>query len=49
MPIRPELRPRYPADWPQISRRVRFERAGGRCEACGRPPGAGRRCLPDPR
>lgn len=27
----------YPPDWPAISRRVRFERAGGRCEwpGCG--------------
>lgn len=37
MPIRRELRWLYPIDWPLISRRVRFERAGGRCEACGRP------------
>jgi hypothetical protein len=22
-------------DWPEISRRVRFDRAGGRCEGCG--------------
>lgn len=28
-------RRRYPADWPAISRRIRFERAGGRCEWCG--------------
>ena len=41
MPIRPENRGRYPGDWPEISRRIRFERAGGRCECtgeCGRPP-----------
>lgn len=31
MPIRPENRARYPADWPQISRDVR-ERAGWVCE-----------------
>lgn len=37
MPIRPELRWFYPIDWPIISRNVRFTRAGGRCEACGRP------------
>lgn len=30
----------YPIDWPQISAAVRFERAGGRCEGCGRPHGA---------
>lgn len=39
VPIRPDLRPLYPADWPQISRWVRFVRAGGRCEHCGRPHG----------
>ena len=37
MPIRDELRWFYPIDWPLISRRIRFERARGRCEACGRP------------
>ncbi len=39
-PIRPENRGRYPADWPAISQRIRFERARGRCECdgrCGRP------------
>lgn len=35
MPIRPEDRGRYPADWPQISRRIREERAGARCECTG--------------
>ena len=25
----------YPADWHAISRRIRFERAGGKCEWCG--------------
>lgn len=35
MPIRPEERDRYPADWPAISKRIRFERAGGRCECVG--------------
>lgn len=34
MPIRPENRDRYPADWPQISQRIR-QRAGWRCEWCG--------------
>ena len=37
MPIKPELRYYYPIDWPQISRWVRFVRAKGCCEACGRP------------
>ena len=35
MPIRPENKLRYPKDWPEISRRIRFERAGGRCECSG--------------
>lgn len=35
MPIRPENRDRYPADWLEISRRIRFERAQGRCECAG--------------
>lgn len=34
-PIRPEERARYPADWPAISRRIREERAAGRCECTG--------------
>src|SRR5258708_5718493 len=32
MPIQKQL---YPADWPAISYRIRFERAKGRCEWCG--------------
>ena len=39
MPIKKELRKLYPVDWRQISAAVRFERARGRCEACGRPHG----------
>lgn len=35
MPIRPEMRDRYPDDWPQISERIRFGRAAGRCECTG--------------
>jgi hypothetical protein len=45
MPIRPENRRRYPADWTAISRRIRFERAAGRCECvgeCGRGTHEGR-------
>jgi hypothetical protein len=41
MPIRAENRGRYPDDWAAISRRIRFERAQGRCECdgrCGRVP-----------
>jgi hypothetical protein len=35
VPIRPENRARYPADWKLRSRFVRFYRARGRCEWCG--------------
>ena len=49
MPIRRELRPLYPPHWKELSRRVRFARAGGVCERCGRPHGALIRCLPDGR
>lgn len=40
MPIRPENRARYPADWSEISDRIKFGRAQDRCECwglCGRP------------
>jgi hypothetical protein len=45
MPIRPENRARYPRDWREISRRIRFERAAGQCEClgeCGRGTHDGR-------
>lgn len=35
MPIRPENRDKYPKQWPEISLRIRVERAGNRCEKCG--------------
>lgn len=35
MPIRPEMRARYPRDWARRSRFVRFYRARNRCEWCG--------------
>ncbi|TXF11179.1 hypothetical protein [Pelomicrobium methylotrophicum] len=35
MPIRPENKNRYPADWALRSRFVRFVRARNRCEWCG--------------
>lgn len=35
MPIRPEMKKRYPKDWKIRSRFVRFVRAKGRCEWCG--------------
>jgi len=49
MPIRRELRSLYPRHWPELSRQVRFERAGGTCQGCGRPHGKTVRCLPDGR
>jgi hypothetical protein len=49
MPIRHELRPLYPSNWKELSRRVRFDRARGLCEACGRPHARLIRCLPDGR
>ncbi|MCJ2054146.1 hypothetical protein MKL01_31370 [Methylobacterium sp. J-070] len=39
MPIRPEHRFFYPIDWPQLSALIRFGRAKGCCEGCGRPLG----------
>ena len=39
MPIRREHRFFYPIDWPQLSMAIRFGRARGRCEGCGRPHG----------
>ena len=49
MPIRRALRPLYPPHWREISAQVRFERAGGRCDRCGRPHLATLRVLPDGR
>jgi hypothetical protein len=45
VPIRPENRDRYPADWPTISLDIRTNRANGRCEClgeCGRGTHDGR-------
>ena len=39
MPIRREHRFFYPIDWRQLSMAIRFGRAQGRCESCGRPHG----------
>lgn len=36
MPIRPEMKLRYPANWPDIRARIQ-SRAGNRCERCGVP------------
>ena len=49
MPIKPELRFFYPIDWPQISHWVRFVRAKGYCQVCGRPHGELVRHLGDGR
>jgi hypothetical protein len=49
MPIRTELRPLYPPHWRELSSHVRFERAGGKCQRCGRPHLVLLRCLPDGR
>lgn len=35
MPIHPDNVHRYPPDWPAISKRIRTERAGDRCECSG--------------
>jgi hypothetical protein len=40
MPIHPRYRWFYPIDWPQLSAVIRFRRAQGKCEGCGRPHGA---------
>jgi hypothetical protein len=40
MPIRPENKHKYPWNWDSISRRIRVERAGNRCETCGVENGA---------
>ncbi|MGH1588683.1 hypothetical protein ACRBEV_10330 [Methylobacterium phyllosphaerae] len=39
MPILSEHRVFYPIDWPQLSAVIRFGRAQGCCEGCGRPHG----------
>lgn len=36
MPLRPELRPFYGHHWRTVTRPRILERAGGRCERCGR-------------
>lgn len=49
MPIRREHRGFYLIDWPQLSAVIRFRRAGGRCEGCGRPHLQRVVCLSDGR
>lgn len=38
MPIRPEMKARYPKNWPEIRARI-LKRAGNQCERCGVPNG----------
>lgn len=49
MPIRREHRFFYPIDWCELSVVIRFGRAKGRCESCGRPHGRTVFCLGDGR
>lgn len=35
MPIKPENKKKYPKNWKQISKYIRFIRAGNMCEFCG--------------
>ncbi len=44
-----EQRALYPVDWPQLSASIRFGRANGRCEGCGRPHGKLVLCVGDGR
>ncbi len=39
MPINPVYRYLYPPNWRELAHQVKFERAGGRCEWCGRAHG----------
>lgn len=39
MPIRPEMKERYPANWPEIRANI-LARAEGKCEWCNVPNGA---------
>ncbi len=39
MPISLELRPLYPPNWRELANWIKFERAGGHCEWCGREHG----------
>ena len=41
MPINARYRWFYPIDWPQLSAVIRFRRAQGKCEGCGRPHACG--------
>lgn len=43
-PIRAADKRRYPSNWPQTSKAIRFGRAGGRCECEGECGGREGRC-----
>ncbi|NUQ98260.1 MAG: hypothetical protein HOY79_17510 [Streptomyces sp.] len=48
MPIKPENRALYPANWQAISKRIRFDRGAGQCECdgrCGAVPHDDERCT----
>jgi hypothetical protein len=49
MPIRREFRDLYPPHWRALSDDIRFGRAGGACQRCGRPHKVTLRVLPDGR
>jgi hypothetical protein len=49
MPINRQNRFFYPIDWPQLSHTIRFKRARGICERCGRRHLSRVRILPDGR
>jgi hypothetical protein len=45
MPIRPEMKGRYPANWQAIRQRI-LARARAHCEQCGKPDRATLRVRP---
>lgn len=45
MPIRPENKARYPDNWNEISKFIRFTRAGGQCEQMIPGPNGFVRCC----
>lgn len=48
MPIRPEMKDRYPAEWPMIRMAI-LERAKHKCEQCGKPNRKRVHTMPDGR
>ena len=47
MPILARHRWLYPIEWRELSASIRFRRAAGRCERCGRPHGRDVLTFPD--